>query len=264
MKNLARWAVVPLALVAFALFTPSANASGLQSHTIVSLGAQQSSNWGGYAQGILEPGKAGGFHQVSAKWVVTTARQHTPGRAEHSSTWVGVGGGCLNPSCLAGDGTLIQAGTNQEIDSSGHATYGVWYELIPAPQLTVTTVKVKPGDLVYVDIHETIKNSNVWVIFIKNLTNGQSFKKTLPYSSTHATAEWIVETPIVVGTGGTGFAAMPNLAKTVFSGVLVNGAKAKLTPAEKVLLVSGGQRIATPSAPLANGFHVCTYASSCT
>jgi hypothetical protein len=57
---------------------------------------------------------------------------------------------------------------------------------------------------------------------------------------------------------------MPNLTKTVFSGVLVNRAPAKLTAAEKVVLVSGGQRIATPSGPLANGFHVCTYASSCT
>lgn len=260
----ARRALILLVAVSIALLAPHAEAAPARSTGInVRLGASESGNWGGYNQGILEQGKAGGFHQVSANWVVTKATQHVGGRAEHSSTWVGIGGGCLNPACLVGDNTLIQAGTNQDVDASGHATYGAWWEIIPGPQVTITNMTVRPGDVMHVDIHELVSNSNVWIIKVRNTTTGQLFTTTVPYSSTHATAEWIVETPIVIGTGGTGFAAMPNLATTQFSSVMVNHAPAVLKLKEQINLVSNGQRLATPSAPSGNSFRVCTYSSSC-
>jgi hypothetical protein len=47
------------------------------------------------------------------------------------------------------------------------------------------------------------------------------------YSSDETTARWIAETPVVVGTGGSGLAALPNLGKVHFTNADVNG-KARL------------------------------------
>src|SRR6184192_2986206 len=85
---------------------------------IVSLGSNQSSNWSGYNQGTLEQGGTL-FTSVAGAWVVPTATQHTNGQAEYSSSWIGIGGGCVNANCSATDGTLIQAGTEQDVSSSG-------------------------------------------------------------------------------------------------------------------------------------------------
>jgi hypothetical protein len=266
-RSLRRTAIAGLlaSISLFSFLAPQAEAAKRSAapkhHPIAVIDAQTSSNWGGYNQGILETGKSGGFHQVSAQWVVTQATQHTAGRAENSATWVGIGGGCLETTCLVGDPSLIQAGTSQDVAANGQATYSVWYELIPLPSITITTLTVKPGDVVSVDIHELVANSEVWVITVK--VNGKPFTTTLPYPSTHGTAEWIVETPIVIGTDGTGVASMPNLAKTTFTNLLANSVNPGLTPAEQINLQAGGQRLATPSAPNGSSFSVCTYATSC-
>jgi hypothetical protein len=194
--------------------------------------------------------------------VVTAATQHQAGRAEYSATWVGIGGGCMETSCLAADSTLIQAGSSQDVAANGTASYNVWYELIPGPSLTITGLSVHAGDTVFVDIREVVVNSNLWKITVK--VNGAQFTTTLPYTSTHATAEWIVETPLVIGTGSAGIAAMPNLAKTTFTGVTVNNANPGLAASEKINLEDfSGNRIASPSAPGATAFSVCTYTTSC-
>ena len=54
-------------------------------------------------------------------------------------------------------------------------------------------------------------------------TDGQSFTESTAYSSSELTAEWIVETPVVVGTGGTGVAKLPNLGEVHFTNAEVNG-----------------------------------------
>jgi hypothetical protein len=253
-------------LVAATLLAPHAEAAtstpAASGRPIAVLAAQTSSNWGGYNQGILEAGKSGGFHQVSAQWVVPTATQRQAGRAEYSSTWVGIGGGCMETSCLVTDSTLIQAGSEQDVAANGAASYSVWYELIPGPGLTITNLSVHAGDTVSVDIRELVANSNVWTITVK--VNGTPFTTTLPYTSTHGTVEWIVETPIVIGGDGTGLAAMPNLAKTTFANVKANNAGPGLTEPEKINLEDlDGKRIATPSAASTTGFSVCTYTTSC-
>jgi hypothetical protein len=230
---------------------------------IAVLAASTSSNWSGYNQGILETGKSGGFHQVSAQWVVPKATQHKRGRAEYSATWVGIGGGCLDTACSTTDSTLIQAGSSQDVAANGKATYEVWYELIPGPSISITSLAVKAGDTVFVDIREAVDNSNVWTITVR--VNGKQFSTTLSYPSTHATVEWIVETPLIIGTDGTGVAAMPNLTKETFSSAGVNGANPRLTTAEQIVLEDGnGQRLATPSRPSGgNRFSVCTYTKTC-
>jgi hypothetical protein len=227
--------------------------------------AAQSNNWYGYNQGTLEQGSKL-FNSITGDWTVPTATQHSSGKAESSSTWIGIGGGCIDTGCNAGDPTLIQTGTEQDVDSSGKASYSAWWELIPAPGLTISNMPVAPGDHMSASIKEAVPNSNVWAITLKNVTRGQTFSTTVPYTSTHATAEWIQETPLVIGTDGTGLAALPNLTTNAFSAGTTNGANAGLKASEEMQLVDSNNRvIGAPSAPnaTADGFNLCTWASSC-
>src|SRR5947209_14842323 len=79
----------------------------------VGLNASQSGNWFGYNQGTLEQnGKL--FNSITGTWKVPSVTQHTSGQAESSSDWIGIGGGCIDAACTAGDSTLIQTGTEQD------------------------------------------------------------------------------------------------------------------------------------------------------
>lgn len=224
----------------------------------------QSNNWSGYGQGTLEQGGTL-FHSIGAQWTVPNATQHTKGQAEYSSDWIGIGGGCIDSGCTATDSTLIQAGTEQDVSSSGGSSYSVWWEVIPGPSLTVTSMSIHPGDRIAASIAETIPNSEVWTISIKDLTNGQSYGTTVPYSSSHGSAEWIQETPVVLGSDSV-FAAQPNLTSPAFNFATTNGAPAKLNSSERIELIdSSGHAIGTPSNPDpdADGFNVCAWASAC-
>ena len=240
----------------------SASASAQYHRPIIAIGANQSNNWSGYNQGMLEKGIQ--FHQISGSWAVPTATKHKSGEAEYSASWVGIGGGCVNAQCTVGDATLIQAGTSQNVDSSGSASYDAWYELIPAPSITVS-LAVKAGDQVHVDIREGMPE--VWTILIQNVTTGQSFSTTVPYSSTYATAEWVEETPVVIDNGGhASVGPMPNLSTAKFDSGLANNTNPNLISSEAIQLVDfNAQVLATPSSPDsdADGFNDCTYATSC-
>lgn len=81
-----------------------------------------------------------------------------------------------------------------------------------------------------------------------------------------ATAEWIEETPTVVGTSGAGLAALPGLSTVHFDLARVNGAPAALSPAEEIQLVDGsGSVIGDPSRPDGDrdGFDACAWSTSC-
>jgi len=225
--------------------------------------ANQSSNWFGYNQGSLEQnGKL--FNSISGDWTVPTATQHTAGQAENSSDWIGIGGGCVDAGCTVGDNTLIQTGTESDVASNGRASYSAWWEIIPGPSLSVS-LPVSPGDRFHADITEVAANSNVWKITLTNTTKGQTFTTTVPYSSTHATAEWIEETPLLIGTNA-GFAALPNLTNPAFDNARTNGQAANLKSSEIMQLIdNNGKVIGTPSAPdaQADGFAACTWSTSC-
>ncbi len=223
-----------------------------------------SSNWFGYNQGSLEQGGKL-FNSISGNWTVPTATQHTAGQAEASSDWIGIGGGCVDSGCTATDSTLIQTGTEQDVSSSGATSYSAWYELVPAPSLTISNMTVSPGDAMHASLSEVVNDSNAWTITIQDLTRGESYTTTVPYSSSHATAEWIEETPLEIGTNA-GFAALPNLTNPGWTSATVNGASAGLKSSEQMDLIdSSGNVIGAPSAPnsTANGFDECTWASTC-
>jgi hypothetical protein len=218
-----------------------------------------SGNWFGYVQGTLEKKGHPRFNSIAGTWVVPTATQHVSGESENSSTWIGIGGGCVNANCLITDNSLIQTGTEQDVDASGNASYHSWWEIIPAPSIS-TPLVVHPGDKIRATIAEGAPN--VWAINLRNLTTGATWHRTIPYSSTHLTAEWVDETPLTTG----GFAALPNLTPTHFDDSLVNGANPHLTAAERLFLTgSSGNIIGTPSVPQGdgNGFGDCTWTTSC-
>ncbi len=246
--------------------TPPRATTVLSHRPIVVVGTNESANWGGYNQGTIEKGGKV-FSSVSGTWNVPTATPHKNGEAEYSSTWIGIGGGCVDASCNVGDSTLIQAGTEQDVTKSGTAVYSAWYELIPAPSITIPSVPVKAGDKITATISELAPGSEVWTITLKNVTTGKSFSTTVPYSSTHATAEWIEETPVVVSSnGGVTIGPLPKLSKVTFDKATVNGANAGLVAAEEIRLVDlKGAVLVTPSAPdpQKDGFNVCTYSTTC-
>jgi hypothetical protein len=228
------------------------------------LKASQSNNWFGYNQGTLEQGGKM-FNSITANWNVPTATQHARGQAENSADWIGIGGGCLDTSCNFTDATgLIQTGTEQDVDSSGHASYSAWWELVPAPSTTIN-MNVSPGDRMFAKVSEVVPSLDLWTITLQDVTRHESFTQTVPYPSSHATAEWIEETPLNVDTSGVGIANLPNLTETPFDNATVNGARVHLNTAEQIDLTNGSQVIGTPSAPdvEADGFGACAWTTSC-
>jgi hypothetical protein len=203
------------------------------------------------------------FTSVSGEWTVPTASQHTAGQAEDSATWVGIGGGCVTDDCSVTDNTLIQAGTEQDASASGQASYDAWWEIIPEPE-TEVSLPVQAGNTVKVTIAEA-SVPGVWSIVIDNVTTGQSFTTTTPYSSSESTVEWIEETPLEISTSGTALATMPNLSTVGFTGATYNSANPDFQAVDELQLNDNNTIEATPSAPGAtsDSFNDCTWATSC-
>ena len=252
--------LLALLLLAASTFAPSVPHAA---RPIVVVAANESFNWSGYMQGALEKGKT--FHSISAEWIVPKVKQRNPGEAEYSSSWIGIGGGCVDAGCTVSDDTLIQAGIGHDVDANGRADYYAWWEAIPAPSVR-TDLVISPGDLVRVNIAEG-NVPEVWTITIADDRTGQAFSITLPYSSTYATAEWILETPIVISdTGFVTVGPMPDVAPVHFDKARVNGGAAQLATSEEVALVDFDlSPIAAPSAPdrEADGFNDCAYRKNC-
>jgi hypothetical protein len=254
--------------VASVVAAPAGGPAGVATfhRPIVSIGANKSNNWSGYNQGLLEQsGKM--FHQMSGDWTVPTASAHRHGEAEFSSTWVGIGGGCVDAGCAVTDPTLIQTGTEQDVDASGRASYSAWWEVIPAPSVTITSLHVRPGDHIHAALTESSSVPELWTMALRDVTTGKSFTQTLPYASSHATAEWIEETPVQIGTGTpAGVGPLPNLSRVSFDLARTNFARPGLKPSEEIQLAdSQGHVLASPSAPDrdADGFNDCAYATRC-
>src|SRR3954469_8349273 len=189
--------------------------------------ANQSTNWFGYNQGTLEKG-ATLFSSITGDWTVPAASQHTAGQDEYSSDWIGIGGGCVDAGCTVPDNTLIQTGTESDVSATGATTYGAWWEIIPGPSIDITNMTVAPGDRMHASLAELVAGSNLWTITLQNVTRGQTFTQTVPYGSSHLTAEWIEETPLLLDPTSPGLAALPTLTSPAFDNATVNGQNAKL------------------------------------
>lgn len=259
-----RCLIVCVVLMCPALVAPTA--ASTSAHGLVArVNANQSSNWFGYNIGTLE--RSGTlFTQISARWTVPRASLHGKRKNEYSSTWIGIGGGCVDAGCTQTDNTLIQAGTESDVNAKGRGIYSAWLELIPAPSIVIHK-RVSPGDLMSVDIRQMTPSPNeVWTIKVRNITRGWKFVQTVPYSSTLMTAEWITETPIVINGTGTGFAALPTLSRVHFHAGRVNLSSPDLQGSEQMQLINGsGGVIGSPSSPDAakSAFADCAWATTC-
>ena len=225
----------------------------------------QSSNWFGYDQGSLALGGTQS-NAITGDWVVPAASNHTAGQDEYSSDWIGVGGGCVDASCTVVANTLIQTGTESDVSAAGAASYGAWWEIIPGPSIDIAGLAVASGDHMHASIAELVAGSNLWTITLQDVTTGRTFTQTVPYSSSHLTAEWIEETPLLLDPTSPGLAALPNLTSPAFDNATVNGQNASLQASQELQLIdASGNAIGTPSAPdaQANGVQACTGATSC-
>src|SRR5438477_6178123 len=160
-----------LALVVSASIAAQASAHGDLLH--LSANANESTNWFGYVQGTLEQGGKQ-FNAIASDWTVPDATPHSSGQAEYSSDWIGIGGGCVDAGCLFTDSTLIQTGTEQDVDAGGSASYGAWWEVIPGPSLVITNMTVAAGDHMHAAIAEVLAGANLWTITLQDVTRGET------------------------------------------------------------------------------------------
>jgi peptidase A4-like protein len=137
-------------------------------------GQTPSRNWSGYVA------SGGTFTAVSGMWTVPNVSAGTSGM---DATWIGIGGV---------DATdLIQAGTQATVESGQVVYSAIWETLPQAAQFVPLTIKA--GDQMSVSI--TQQDSGAWQISIKDATSGQSWAKSVTYSSSLSSAEWIEEAP---------------------------------------------------------------------
>ncbi|MHB1764909.1 MAG: G1 family glutamic endopeptidase [Gammaproteobacteria bacterium] len=123
--------------------------------------------------------------QVSATWRVPTVNTPTDNYA-YMAQWIGIGG--------VNEQDLIQVGTESD-NNGGTGQYYAWIETLPSASNSVFTVNA--NDLISANI--SLISANLWQINITDLTTNQSYFQQVSYSSSQATAEWIVERPLVDG-----------------------------------------------------------------
>ena len=199
-----------------------------------------SSNWAGYAV-------AGGpYSSVGAQWTVPAVRASY--RGSFSALWVGIDGFTSS--------ALIQAGTEADY-FNGAAHYSAWWEILPAPAVTIRTLSVRPGDRMSVTI--TRVSSGRWRIVVKDARSG-SYATTRAYSGSASSAEWIEETPIVGGRT-TLLAAHSTV---VFDHASLDGRNPGLVSLDAGAMIRRGFLADTPSAPDADadGFALAEQATS--
>ena len=225
-------------------------------------GSVQSSNWSGYA---VTPSSSN-VTAVTSTFTVPTAGLILPG---FSANWAGIGGYSSTD--------LIQAGVAEDSVPTNPLLgdqYYAWYELLPgdAVQLTNCTgdssCTVNPGDVVSVDIFQTA--NDVWTIDVSDSGHWSWTDTDVPYTSTHSSAEWILEAPQVDGLptlvagDGTSFFG-PTSTYTVGSGAAQTIASGDPTQIDLTTPEVSTVNLATPSALASDGqsFNVCVYATSC-
>jgi ketosteroid isomerase-like protein len=195
----------------------------------VSPSQDTSHNWSGYAA------TNGKYTSVTGTWSIPQVSSN--GAPGVGASWVGIGG--------VNSRDLIQAGTQETDGGSGRVQYGAWVETLPQVSEPVPFA-VRPGDSVTVTIAE--QSTNTWSIDFTNNTTGRTYHTTKRYTSTHSSAEWVVEAP----SSGSGVLPLDNFGNVSFTnaaatqnGQTVNLSQAKAQPI--TMLGSGGQKLAVPT-----------------
>jgi len=163
------------------------------------------------------------------------------------AAWVGIGG-------VTSD-DLIQTGTIDSVSASGQVTVSAFYEVLPEAARIITTMTVSPGDVMSASVTET--GTNLWLITITDQTTGKTFSKSLSYTSTLSSAEWIEEDPSTTGNQQMPFDHFGSVSFTSGSTV-ANGNTTTIAGAGglPITMLIGGATVATPSAVSGGNFTV--------
>lgn len=213
-----------------------------------------SSNWSGYTVARYATGNS--YTSASSTWVVPPATMPTNKTSGYSSSWVGIGGFCTNAACTRVDRTLIQLGTEQD-NVNGTASYYAWYEMLPNPEIKITSLVVNPGDTIVASLKvvSSSKHGQSWLLTLADTTNGQSWSQTFSYNSSLASAEWIEEAPY-----SGGILPLANYGTATFDPGNVNGGQnPALVPSDAVIMQNPNGQTSNPSSPDVDtdGFNAC-------
>jgi len=242
--------LIPIVLASLAILVAAAapaTASVTRTPAVFNA-ASVSSNWAGYA--VTAPGTT--YTDVKGSWVqpAATCGART---AAYSSFWVGLGG------FFGGSQGLEQIGTSADCQSNGRLITYAWYELIPAPPVTVPLV-VSAGDTIAAEVSVT----GTTVSFsLTDTTTGATYSTQAIVASPDLTsAEWIAEAPShCYGSILIGCSVLPlsNFGTALFSAASATGngqAGTISNPAwtsTTIVLGGGGAAGAVPSALSADG-----------
>jgi len=163
--------------------------------SVQAVNALESTNWAGYA--INAP--AGTVTQAKGSWIQPSVTCPSSG-AYLAAFWAGIDG-FINSPTVEQTGTIAQC-------VNGVATYYAWYEFYPAGSVEISSIVIKPGDV----ISATVKYSSTTGKFtttIKDVTTGKSYTKSASVlGALRSSAEWIEEAPSYCNLGC--LYAMPN------------------------------------------------------
>ena len=172
------------------------------------------SNWAGYAAVSNTTTPRPVVSAVYGSWIVQNTTGYTSSLA---AQWVGVGG----VKNYQNDNSLIQIGT-EYLPTNNMWGYVGWYELLPAlpVQIPRNILNVSVGDVIFGSIRKSDSSmfSNTWVMSINDLSNGQTFSKSVDYNSSRLTADWVEES----GTLGSHLVSLANF-KTAYFGAKYTG-----------------------------------------
>ena len=205
----------------------------LEPHVAGSSYTAMSTNWSGQ----ISTGTT--YSGIHADWVVPTVQPTQ--YSGISATWIGIDGGPGSPD------SIIQTGTSQDT-GGGSTSYSAWYELYPAPPVTIGGVT--PGDSMSASIQQT--GGSNWTVSITDQTTGNSIgSKPVTYNGPGDSAEWIEELPTAVGTAQP---TLANFGSATFSDMTYDPASpgaASLTPIN--MIDESGNVIATAGPTTSNG-----------
>lgn len=201
-----------------------------------------SSNWSGYA---VSSGKRGSYTAITGKWTVPQV-QSSGNTDTYSSSWIGIDG--FNNS------SLIQTGTEQDylgdpaacpVSTSSNACYYVWWEILPQAETVITSMTVKPGDIMSAWVKQV--SGTQWTISITDTSNStsDSFTTTRTYRGPGSSAEWIEEAPSLNGQ----ITTLADYGSTAFDPGTVNGQSPGLKTSDGGVMVQGTTIVSTPSYP---------------
>jgi Peptidase A4 family len=216
--------------------------TGPQPHVAGQSFADLSTNWSGQ----IATGQS--FTAMSGQWQVPALVPTT--YAGDSATWIGLDGGLASPH------SIIQTGTDQ-YTQDGITLYSAWYELYPAPPVTLGNVS--PGDLMSASI---VKNGtpNSWTMTLRDVSANESFSiPPASYDGPGDSAEWIEELPMAVNSAQP---ALANFGSVTFSSMTYNSVgSVNLTPIDMVdesgnVIAVAGAAGGTPGhpSPFTDGF----------